>query len=85
MPEQQRGFYIALAAIPASFALYKLSRQGTDEKPWLTRFIDSFSGYRSTWDERNSLHTKMVEQAGADRALFHNSPGSGHIELRFPE
>ena len=31
------------------------------------------------------MHTNMVEQAGADRNLFQNSPWTHHIDLKFPE
>ena len=81
----QKGFYITLAAIPAAFALYKFSRQGTDEQPWFTRYIHSWSYYKTRWAERNDLHTRMIEQAAADRNLFLNSKGSPHVDLKFPE
>jgi hypothetical protein len=31
------------------------------------------------------LHIAMVEQAAFDRNLFQSTPGSKHVELRFPE
>ncbi|KAI9756157.1 MAG: hypothetical protein M4579_003970 [Chaenotheca gracillima] len=81
-----KGLYITLAAIPTSLALYKFSRSGDDNsKPILTRIIEAYKGYEQRWLERNSLHTKMIEQAAHDRNLFHNSPGSATIDLRFPE
>lgn len=79
---------MTIAAIPASFALYKLSRmnQGnTGEQPWFTRFVDSYSYYKDKWAERNDLHVKMLEQSAFDRNLFMNSRGSSTVDLRFPE
>ena len=85
-----RGFYFTLAVLPLSFALYKFSRSSDDSKdpasqPWLTRVIGSYDHWRDEWTRRNSLHTAMIEQAAHDRHLFQGSPGSGVIELRFPE
>jgi len=81
----QRGFYITIALIPASFAVYKFSRMNTSERPWFTRFVDSYSYYKDRWAARNDLHVKMLEQSAADRNLFMNSKGSDTIDLRFPE
>ncbi|KAK4540824.1 hypothetical protein LTR36_008901 [Oleoguttula mirabilis] len=82
------GFYMTLALIPASFALYKFTRQGTDEQPFFTRYIrDTYNSYAETWARRNDMHTQMIEQAAADRNLFLNESQSSHrrVDLRFPE
>lgn len=57
----------------------------TGEKAWFTKVIETYTEHKDTWAYRNELHTRMVEQAAADRALFMNSPAGSHIELRFPE
>ena len=86
----QRGFYLTIAALPLSFAIYKFSRSADGSsadsaQPFVTRFIKSFSHWTETWEQRNSLHTAMIEQAANDRNLFHSSPGSKHVDLKFPE
>ena len=86
----QRGFYLTVAALPLSFAIYKFSRStdgssADSAQPLITRFIKSFSHWGETWEQRNSLHTAMIEQAAHDRNLFHSSPGSKHVDLKFPE
>ncbi|XTI95699.1 hypothetical protein V2W45_1182145, partial [Cenococcum geophilum] len=80
-----KGFFISVATIPAAYALYKFSRMNTDEKPWFTRLIDSYSDLKATWADRNDLHTRAIEQAAFDRNLFQNSKPNYHAELRFPE
>ncbi|KAL8879690.1 MAG: hypothetical protein Q9192_008182 [Flavoplaca navasiana] len=85
-----RGFYLTLAAIPLSFAIYKFSRS-TDgsnaeaAQPWLTRIIRGYDNWHKSYAERNAMHTKMVEQAGHDRNLFTNSTPSPLVDLSFPE
>ena len=85
-----RGFYVTLATLAASIALYKLTRSSSDSsdpasQPWLTRVLQSYDDWREQWTERNSLHTNMVEQAAHDRHLFQGTAGSKVIELRYPE
>ncbi|KAL8795542.1 MAG: hypothetical protein Q9195_001963 [Heterodermia aff. obscurata] len=83
-----RGFYLALAAIPASFALYKLSRSSSDDpasQPWLTRVMLYYDSWREDWKRRNLLHTAAVEQAAHDRHLFYGVPRTHIVELRAPE
>ncbi|MCJ1378410.1 hypothetical protein MMC17_001508 [Xylographa soralifera] len=85
-----RGFYITLASLPLAFALYKFSRSSDDSsataaQPWLTRLIGSYSTFQERWVARNTLHTRMVEQAANDRNLFQSTPASKMVELKFPE
>ncbi|KAF6220193.1 hypothetical protein HO133_003324 [Letharia lupina] len=44
-----------------------------------------YNYWQDEYARRNTMHTKMVEQAGADRNLFQGSPWSHHIDLKFPE
>ncbi|GAB1744134.1 hypothetical protein NU219Hw_g1291t1 [Hortaea werneckii] len=82
------AFYIPLAALPASFALYKLTRQSTEDQPFFTRYIrDTYDQYKDKWARRNDMHTQMVEAAAGDRVLFLNESAQANrrVELRFPE
>ncbi|MCJ1295377.1 hypothetical protein MMC34_006939 [Xylographa carneopallida] len=85
-----RGFYITLASLPLAFALYKFSRSSDNSsaaaaQPWLTRLIGSWASLQERWVVRNTLHTRMVEQAAQDRNLFQSTPASQMVELKFPE
>jgi len=83
---QQRSFYLALAAVPTSYILYKISRPGTDQSPHpFTRIINGYADLQSTWVERNAMHTKAVERVAHEKNLFFNTPQPNHHELRFPE
>ncbi|MCJ1481641.1 hypothetical protein MMC06_001800 [Schaereria dolodes] len=88
-----RGFYLTLAALPLSFAVYKFSRSSPAAadstadaaQPLPTRIINRYSSYKEAWTRRNTLHTKLIEQAAHDRNLFQSSPGSKAVDLKFPE
>lgn len=75
-----------LAAIPISLGVYAFSRPTSDGKiAGLSKLIESYSYYKDKWAARNTLHTAMIEQAAFDRNLFQSSPGSKHVNLKFPE
>lgn len=82
----QAGFYVTLAALPASVALYQITSQGSDA--YFTRVIrDTYGHYSTKWAQRNDLHTQAMEQAAADRVLFLNesSKNPRFVDIRFPE
>ncbi|KAM0802471.1 hypothetical protein BDR22DRAFT_131930 [Usnea florida] len=89
-----RGFYVSIAALALSFALYKFSRSSSSDpstkgdpskQPLLTRAIGYYDYWQDEYARRSTIHTRMVEQAGADRNLFQSSPWTHHIDLKFPE
>jgi len=84
---QQTGFYATLAVIPAGWALYYASRKGSDNsEPFFTRMISSATaGWNDQWAQQNAHHVQMLEQAGADRALFNYAQPVYHVDMRFPE
>ena len=84
----QRGFFISIAALALSFAVYKYSRSSTsdpDRQPLLTRVMQSYNWFQEEFARRNALHTAMVEQAAEDRNLFQSSPWTHHTDLKFQE
>jgi hypothetical protein len=82
----QTAFYVVLGAIPLSLGVYAVSRPDKDGKmAGLTKVINSYSYYKERWAARNTLHTAMIEQAAFDRNLYQSSPGTKHVDLRFPE
>ncbi|KAM0330076.1 hypothetical protein ACHAQA_004247 [Verticillium albo-atrum] len=81
-----KGFWGSLAVIPAAYLVYTISQPGKDgQEPWLTQKIHSYWSWQSAWEERNHLHTKAVEQAGFDRALFFYAEPNRDVDVRFPE
>lgn len=83
------GFYLSIGAIPVTYVVYKLANNSDAENlPWLTRFINSYDHWLEQSKERNELHTKMVEQAGADKLLLSSSrttTQSRPVDIKFQE
>ena len=66
--------------------MYTAAQKSEDGKiPGLTTIINKYSDYKERWAARNTLHTTMIEQAAFDRNLYQSSPGTKHVNLRFPE
>ncbi|EEP76653.1 predicted protein [Uncinocarpus reesii 1704] len=80
-----RGFYIAIASIPAGLALYKYSTSDSKNAPWITRLIEEYTPSENLWAKRNALHTLAVEKAASDRHLFHSQNPLLTIDLKYPE
>ncbi|KAM5488344.1 hypothetical protein McanCB56680_000225 [Microsporum canis] len=80
-----RGFYISVASIPIGLALYKYSTSDASSKPWLTDVIEAFTASEAVLERNNALHTRAIEQAAADRHLFHSQNPPLTIDLAFPE
>jgi len=82
----QTGFYVAVAAIPASVFIYSVSRASKDGEPttiekWLNKAMD----LSKEWERRNHNTTALIEQAAKDKHLFYNVERNRHIELSYPE
>ncbi|KAF4309081.1 hypothetical protein GTA08_BOTSDO02680 [Botryosphaeria dothidea] len=81
------GFYVAIGLIPTAVLFYHWTGSASDEgrKPYFTRMISAYDGYKQEWADRNKLHTDMIEQAAFDRNLFLNTTPRRHVDLTFPE
>lgn len=75
-----------MGAIPASWLIY-VAAQSSDPNapPLFTRLIDKYTEAQDRWAARNDLHVQMLEQAGADRALFNGTKPHDYVNMKFPE
>ncbi|EFW99523.1 NADH-ubiquinone oxidoreductase [Grosmannia clavigera kw1407] len=81
-----KGFYVALAAIPATWILYTLKNSGKDGQPTaLESYFSKFDYLTEQWEVRNTLRTAAIEQATHDRILLQTVPRNSQVDLRFPE
>jgi hypothetical protein len=79
----QTSFYLILAAIPISYAVYSLS---TSKDNFLRRMIDQNQLNGEVDQAKLSLHTNMMAQALEDRVLFKTAVRDvSGPDLRFPE
>jgi hypothetical protein len=75
---------MSIAAFTGLCAFYKFTV--SDEKePLVTRIINKYHSQNALWEARNTVHTKMVEEAAHDRLLFEESPIPKSRPYAYPE
>ncbi|KAI9888393.1 MAG: hypothetical protein M1814_000509 [Vezdaea aestivalis] len=81
-----KGLYFALASVPATYFLYQAAISG-DGFAAFTNLMSKYTESQITNEERNSLHTSMIERAAYDKNLFQTegSRTTRHVDLKFPE
>ncbi|KAF1808068.1 hypothetical protein P152DRAFT_462942 [Eremomyces bilateralis CBS 781.70] len=78
-----KGFWVTLAAIPTGALLYNILASG--EKPFITRWIESYGHWQNKWAETNALRSAYIQQAREDRNIIVNSKYRGPSELNGAE
>lgn len=65
------------------YALYRISQSPGES--FVTRLINKYWPDQKAFEERNALHTAMLEKAAVDRHLFYGAPARDYVELKDPE
>ncbi|KAI5797988.1 hypothetical protein DFH27DRAFT_561526 [Peziza echinospora] len=81
-----KGFFVSIAVFVGFLAAYKLEQRiaGSDQSP-LTRALAYYGDLEREFQETNTRHTLMVEQAGKDRTLFSSQRASGITKIKYIE
>ncbi|KAL1990303.1 hypothetical protein VTN49DRAFT_6142 [Thermomyces lanuginosus] len=77
------SFYIAVSTVAVGYALYRISQSPGES--FVTRLINKYWPDQKAFEERNALHTAMLEKAAVDRHLFYGAPARDYVELKDPE
>ena len=71
--------------MPFAYVTYSVSRPGPDGTPSsVERWLRGFDHLSDTWEERNDIRTRLIEQAAHDKHLLTYGRNM-HIELKMPE
>ncbi|KAK3330430.1 hypothetical protein B0H66DRAFT_597971 [Apodospora peruviana] len=80
------AYFIGVGAIPASAALYYISRPGENgEATRFGKWLEEVSNMKEKWETRNQLFTAALQQAAHDKHLLYHIERSAHVELKYPE
>lgn len=80
------GFYIALAAIPASYFVYSVSRPDKDgNHTTIGQWLENAMNMKEEWAIKNHNNTAAIQAAAYDKHLFYNIERNRHVELTYPE
>ncbi|EPS25999.1 hypothetical protein PDE_00935 [Penicillium oxalicum 114-2] len=82
-----RSFYVTVGAIAGSYLLYRASAasQESGSESFISGLVKKFSTSQEVLEQRNAMHTALLEKAAEDRHLFQSQGHPSHYELRQPE
>ncbi|KAF7713897.1 Uncharacterized protein PECH_006752 [Penicillium ucsense] len=82
-----RSFYVVIGTIAGSYALYRASAasQESGSESFISSLVNKFNTPQEVLEQRNAIHTALLEKAAEDRHLFQTQTGPGYYELRQPE
>ncbi|EAW15111.1 putative NADH-ubiquinone oxidoreductase 178 kDa subunit [Aspergillus clavatus NRRL 1] len=82
-----RSFYVTFGTFAAAYALYRVS-QSTEQsgsQSWISSLIEKWTPSERVFEERNAVHTVLMEKAAHDRHLFLSQGPRATFELKQPE
>lgn len=84
---QQRSFYITAGSFAAAYILYRLSKsnQESGSESSISGLISKYTPSQEDFEQRNAIHTALLEKAAADRHLLQSQGPSEAYQLRQPE
>lgn len=84
---QQRSFYVTVGAIASAYLLYRISNSTKESgsESWISGLISKWTPSEQEWEQRNAIHTALMEKAASDRHLLHSQGPREFYDLRTPE
>ena len=78
---------MTVGTFAVGYVLYRVQKSyaESDSKSFLSSFIEKWTPQEKIFEERNALHTVVMEKAAHDRHLFASQSGGSSIQLRNPE
>lgn len=84
---QQRSLYVTVGAIAGAYALFRISKsnQDSDSPSFISGLISKWTPSQETFEQRNAIHTALMEKAAEDRHLLGSQGPREAFELMQPE
>ncbi|OQD78309.1 hypothetical protein PENDEC_c001G01687 [Penicillium decumbens] len=82
-----RSFYVTVGAIASAYLLYRItnSTKESGSESWISGLISKWTPSEQEWEQRNAIHTALMEKAASDRHLLHSQGPREFYDLRTPE
>ncbi|KXG47563.1 uncharacterized protein PGRI_014330 [Penicillium griseofulvum] len=67
-----RSFYVTCGSIASAFLLYHVSKSNEESgsPSWISNLISKWTPSQEVFEQRNAIHTAMMEKAASDRHLL---------------
>ncbi|CAG8904070.1 unnamed protein product [Penicillium egyptiacum] len=82
-----RSFYVTCGSIASAYLLYRVSESNekSGEPSWISGLISKWTPSQEVFEQRNAIHTAMMEKAATDRHLLGSQGQAEAFTLRQPD
>lgn len=87
IPTEQRSLYVTVGSIAGAYFLYRVSKpsEDSDSPSFISGLISKWTPSQETFEQRNAIHTAMMEKVAEDRHLLGSQGPREAYELMQPE
>ena len=84
---KQKSFYVAIGTFTFGYILYRIhkSNKESGSKSFISDIVEKYAPSQQIFEERNAIHSTVLEKAAHDRHLFASQNPPPTYEVRFPE
>ena len=78
---------MTVGSIASAFIIYRISKstQESGSESWISGLISKYTPSQEAFEQRNAIHTAMLEKAAEDRHLLQSQGPREAYELMQPE
>ncbi|KAJ5782837.1 hypothetical protein N7457_004611 [Penicillium paradoxum] len=82
-----RSFYVTVGSIASAYVLYRVTKSNEESgsPSWISSLISKWSPSQEVFEQRNAIHTAIMEKAAADRHLLGSQAAPEAYALRQTE
>ncbi|KAJ5997647.1 hypothetical protein N7499_005958 [Penicillium canescens] len=82
-----RSFYVTVGSLASAYLLYRVSQSNQDSgaPSWISGLISKWTPSQETFEQRNAIHTAIMEKAAEDRHLLQSQGPREAYELKQPD
>ncbi|KAJ5458288.1 hypothetical protein N7475_009676 [Penicillium sp. IBT 31633x] len=82
-----RSLYVTVGTVASVYILYRVSESNkeSDSPSWISNLISKWSPSQEVFEQRNAIHTAIMEKAASDRHLLGSQGPPEAYTLRQPE
>ncbi|KAJ5286853.1 hypothetical protein N7478_002539 [Penicillium angulare] len=82
-----RSFYVTIGSFASAYILYRISKssQESGSESWIASLINKYTTPSEVLEQRNAIHTAILEKAAEDRHLLQSQGPREAYELMQPD
>ncbi|KAJ5600002.1 hypothetical protein N7450_001069 [Penicillium hetheringtonii] len=82
-----RSFYVTAGSFVSAYLLYRFTKaqQESGSESWISDLIAKWTPSQETFEQRNAIHTAIMEKAAEDRHILQSEKPREFVPLRQPD